>query len=670
MTERSSATEAQIAEAVMRRKLLAAGGLAAILAAMPRRAESAPAPLPEGGFIDASKAPFSARGDGVSDDTAAIQSALDSGSAVVFLPNPRVAYMIGSLTLPAGVALRGQSKYKTILRKAGAISRALVSGANGASGYNLEELTLDGQSGAEPQSLFHHDNGGSNSLVRRVVFRNGMQRWALRSDWSSPQINIAVKDCDFENCPHGGIAYLAKVAGHRRITVENCHYEGCGSNLMIFHNNDGAGPDYFIGVRVNGNRIVNCANTGSDGPIPFEHWGCTDYECSGNYINTGTRGLCAGSNMRRANIRGNVVVGQSDYGTEAGTCSEVVIADNVFVNCARGISFNSRGPIANVLIADNLFLGTGLSSYNATNPSYGIWTAPPTQASGLFVRNNVFADLEFARVAVQINGQSNGTGTFVEISGNTLLARTPNSFVGSIEATADFAVVRDNLIVRTAKLDATHYAAAAGPAFVHPPNHPVPGPLWICERNRIHMQGESALGFLAAIGADAKPSIAHGLIIRDNVVSGNFGKSGAIHLPFGGSDTIVSGNETGGVRGQAYYFGSPVAFKDLFHRITQAVAMNAAGGYRAMASAANIVLSTDALATRAGGSQVLTLIHPGVGPGDLVQMTLAGGTNASGIPFWRAVASEHAIAITLSNLHASQFFNGTFVFNVQITKAA
>jgi hypothetical protein len=78
----------------------------------------------------------------------------------------------------------------------------------------------------------------------------------------------------------------------------------------------------------------------------------------------------------------------------------------------------------------------------------------------------------------------------------------------------------------------------------------------------------------------------------------------------------------------------------------------------------------DALATRAGGAQMLTLLHAGVNPGDLVQMTLAGGTNASGIPLWKVAAGEHAIVITLSNLHASQAFNGTFVFNVQITKAA
>lgn len=52
---------------------------------------------------------FGAVGDGITDDTAAIQRAIDAGGAVYFPPG---VYLSGSLYLKSGVALRLDDKYR------------------------------------------------------------------------------------------------------------------------------------------------------------------------------------------------------------------------------------------------------------------------------------------------------------------------------------------------------------------------------------------------------------------------------------------------------------------------------------------------------------------------------------------------------------------------------
>ena len=73
---------------------------------------------------------FGAVGDGITDDTVAIQAALNSGAAVVNMDNSN--YRITSLSIPEGVTLKGQGKSKTTLTCASNTTPIVMANVNDA----------------------------------------------------------------------------------------------------------------------------------------------------------------------------------------------------------------------------------------------------------------------------------------------------------------------------------------------------------------------------------------------------------------------------------------------------------------------------------------------------------------------------------------------------------
>lgn len=99
---------------------------------------------------------FGAKGDNSTDDTAAIQAAIDAadaenqgnagGAGLVFLPNG--VYVISSaLTLPSGLVLKGEERRSTVLRAHSTFAAGYMvhigSGSGNVHGTRIESITLD-----------------------------------------------------------------------------------------------------------------------------------------------------------------------------------------------------------------------------------------------------------------------------------------------------------------------------------------------------------------------------------------------------------------------------------------------------------------------------------------------------------------------------------------------
>lgn len=95
----------------------------------------------------ASVSDFGAKGDGINDDTLAIQSAIDYvesfGGGIVNVPIG--VYIVSSITIDGNVSLEGESKEHTVLKQKPGVNSALLSISNSRSG--IYRLTIKGNYG-------------------------------------------------------------------------------------------------------------------------------------------------------------------------------------------------------------------------------------------------------------------------------------------------------------------------------------------------------------------------------------------------------------------------------------------------------------------------------------------------------------------------------------------
>ncbi|SIP85735.1 Pectate lyase 3 [Pacmanvirus A23] len=176
---------------------------------------------------------YGAAADGVTDDTAAIQAAIDSGATVVkFLA---ATYSIaGQLSLPTGVSLIGAGQARTIFQK------------KAATGGHI--LTITG-------TTQKYDN-----TVSGITFDVNLRDSAISAQYVT---RLKIDDCAFLNVPFWGIHLgvgngADTVVRNFDVTISNCRFDGATQTyeqLLIFNSS-----------RVN---VINCTFTSSLGGSPI-----------------------------------------------------------------------------------------------------------------------------------------------------------------------------------------------------------------------------------------------------------------------------------------------------------------------------------------------------------------------------------------------------------------
>jgi hypothetical protein len=219
------------------------------------------------------KTRFGARGDGKTDDTRAIQKALDSLTDERFLVNtkpanaysvvyiPRGTYRITqqlTLSKKVGIIIVGEDPENTILQYDGAENVTILYG-NGASYFRISRLqfrTVKKKNITGIGIHWHKDLTSGNSYapqsieISECIFRDGIARGIAGGSFTDQQQDatnseISIRNCHFYQCSEAGIA----INGYNALNywIWNCRFYQCGNGVQNRYGNSYVYRSYFKG---------------------------------------------------------------------------------------------------------------------------------------------------------------------------------------------------------------------------------------------------------------------------------------------------------------------------------------------------------------------------------------------------------------------------------------
>lgn len=148
---------------------------------------------------------FGAVGDGVADDTSAIQAALDSVSSGIVLI-PAGLYNVTSLTMPNGVSLVGEGPYASVLRETNATATTISAGISN----TIKDLKII--SSVARTAGFYINISGNGCLIENCEFDDYYIGVSVGAIADPITVNARVFDCVFRSSNttlgSGAIQYL------------------------------------------------------------------------------------------------------------------------------------------------------------------------------------------------------------------------------------------------------------------------------------------------------------------------------------------------------------------------------------------------------------------------------------------------------------------------------
>lgn len=263
---------------------------------------------------------FGATGDGSTDDTTAVRSALSAtagtGVAVTFPPG---TYVVDSLAVPNGSTLLGQGTGTSWIKgrlEIGGHSRladlelgedgAALHFANGATDTLLERVSFVGGGGmdsGEDQGVIRFSGGRSASSIAFVdcaigansADGNGVSM--VSNGWSGATYHdISWRRCRFASSPRMAFEVIQRfdgahaiTDGYRRIDFSGCEFEPSGSEILSYDAVGDAGYSTIRGCTFKGAGWNRAYPYGQgiefNGATAMRFVGNTVYRCRGAMIN-------------------------------------------------------------------------------------------------------------------------------------------------------------------------------------------------------------------------------------------------------------------------------------------------------------------------------------------------------------------------------------------------
>lgn len=322
---------------------------------------------------------FGAKGDGVTEDTAAFQAAFDKAVALgvpVFIPAG--TYILDAVNTLTGngtkaLGIRGAG-FGTVLKlKAGTTTGSLIFINPGTvSAVSVENLSIDGNvanvSGNGRYGIrVHADNATFRNLYIRDTLQEGIYHSAGTGGLNS---RMVVSDCIFKNNGRFGIA-AEFIAG---VTVSGCVAEDCGAGLVDIE--PSSSGDTAVDISIVGNTVKNTGTAVvTAGAIQiYGVNGVAAFATQRGVIANNVVDVCGGPGIQVGNvssiaITGNVVYGAKRYGISnidaGGTLGSVAltITGNIVRDAGGEVANTYSGifldRVENSIVTNNVVSGTG-----------------------------------------------------------------------------------------------------------------------------------------------------------------------------------------------------------------------------------------------------------------------------------------------------------------------
>lgn len=402
---------------------------------------------------------FGAEGDGTTDDSVAVQAALNAaGAGEVFFPPG--TYVVDAVDPPSGVTIRGAGTDTVIKQKANSASAFDL--ASGTSGVTIRDLVIDGNSANIASTAVGIQIQGSNHLIDNVGVYDAKTNAIQITDLAT---HITIRGCRVYKvnaataCAESGIVVHATSAVNapQYILVEGCHVEdttmtGIGitgiGKFCTFANNitDDTGEDgvaaynrdnYQIlaignnirspgnnGIHLGGNNFAAVGNVienvtvgrgivmASDpngSPTPSEH-----VVVSANLIDTVTLDGILVQQITGATVTGNRVESCGQHALSLSTVTEASVTGNVLTgSTTHGIACATcvETAISGNVITDNSQRGITVVDGSDVNISGNVIEGSGVSA----IRTQGTA----ARVYITANNMRNNVATYSLASSDT-----------------------------------------------------------------------------------------------------------------------------------------------------------------------------------------------------------------------------------------------------------
>lgn len=352
---------------------------------------------------------YGAVGDGTTDDTAAIQSAMNAaGASGGVLSFPTGTYLVSSAIVP---------KSKVLVRGSGAAS-AMISNANiywftnstdAITDFSIEDMTfLGNNTNAQLAGAVLLDGSLDASLVPAgPVITNFVMRNCYVRNTSSLPIKIfgvtgktIVSECEFNHCADAGFIYddeVIFIGNHSINSSDNGFSISRATHKVVCANNTVESPNFY-GIFCGG-------FSGTVGP--------TFFSCTGNTVKNArysalylegspSYGVVSGNFLDQGHNRINDsnCDGISLYGDSTTQYANILnITGNTIVNASRaGIAMSQA---QNVLVSSNLIIdpgtqfkadGTTTITTTDTTTNAGVLTTNLGTYANIWVSNNAVFD--------------------------------------------------------------------------------------------------------------------------------------------------------------------------------------------------------------------------------------------------------------------------------------